>query len=222
MSQIFHQQHEHVRAHHPIFGAVFILAFLGWAADRLNRSASTTRAPRRRASSRCRSATRTTSAGWGSTAATATPRWKRSSFANIPPTKTCMNCHSQIWSTSPTLEPVRASFRTGPVDPLDARQRSAGFRLFQSQHSRQQGRGLRDLPRPGGPDAAHLAGEFAADGVVPELPSPSGKVLQAARVHHHHGLSAGGRPGSRSGAGWWRNTRYRTRALLTSCSTCHR
>jgi hypothetical protein len=24
-----------------------------------------------------------------------------------------MNCHSQIWSDSPTLEPVRASFRTG-------------------------------------------------------------------------------------------------------------
>src|SRR6267154_1749257 len=35
-----------------------------------------------------------------------------SSFAGIPPTKTCMNCHSQIWLTSPTLEPVRASFRT--------------------------------------------------------------------------------------------------------------
>src|SRR5262250_3566438 len=27
-------------------------------------------------------------------------------FANIPPTKTCMNCHSQIWADSPTLEPV--------------------------------------------------------------------------------------------------------------------
>ena len=36
-----------------------------------------------------------------------------SSFANIPPTKTCMNCHSQIWVTSPYLEPVRASWRTG-------------------------------------------------------------------------------------------------------------
>src|SRR5687767_7762407 len=34
-----------------------------------------------------------------------------SAFANIPPTKTCMNCHSQIWSTAPILEPVRASFR---------------------------------------------------------------------------------------------------------------
>lgn len=31
--------------------------------------------------------------------------------AGIPPTQTCMNCHSQIWSDSPYLEPVRASFR---------------------------------------------------------------------------------------------------------------
>jgi hypothetical protein len=36
---------------------------------------------------------------------------EESSFANIPPTKTCMNCHSQIWSEAPILEPVRASFR---------------------------------------------------------------------------------------------------------------
>ncbi len=36
-----------------------------------------------------------------------------SSFANIPPTKTCMNCHSEMWATSPALEPVRESYRTG-------------------------------------------------------------------------------------------------------------
>ena len=36
-----------------------------------------------------------------------------SSFAGIPPTKTCMNCHSQIFANSPFLEPVRESFRTG-------------------------------------------------------------------------------------------------------------
>jgi len=34
-------------------------------------------------------------------------------FAGIPPTKTCMNCHSQIWTNAPMLEPVRESFRTG-------------------------------------------------------------------------------------------------------------
>ena len=36
-----------------------------------------------------------------------------SSFAGLPPTETCMSCHSQIWSDSPILEPVRASFQTG-------------------------------------------------------------------------------------------------------------
>jgi hypothetical protein len=39
-----------------------------------------------------------------------------SASAGIPPTKTCMNCHSQIWADSPLLEPVRESFRTG--EPL--------------------------------------------------------------------------------------------------------
>ena len=36
---------------------------------------------------------------------------EEAAFANIPPTKTCMNCHSQIWTEAPILEPVRASFR---------------------------------------------------------------------------------------------------------------
>ena len=36
---------------------------------------------------------------------------EKAASAGIPPTKTCMNCHSQIWLTSPYLEPVRASFR---------------------------------------------------------------------------------------------------------------
>jgi hypothetical protein len=29
----------------------------------------------------------------------------------LPPTETCMTCHSQIWRNSPMLEPVRQSFR---------------------------------------------------------------------------------------------------------------
>src|SRR6266403_985315 len=36
-----------------------------------------------------------------------------SGFAGIPPTKTCMNCHSQIWTNAQLLEPVRASLRSG-------------------------------------------------------------------------------------------------------------
>jgi hypothetical protein len=36
-----------------------------------------------------------------------------STFAGIPPTQVCMNCHSQMWKDAPILEPVRSSFRTG-------------------------------------------------------------------------------------------------------------
>lgn len=36
---------------------------------------------------------------------------EKSAFAGIPPTKTCMNCHSQLFSNAPILEPVRASFK---------------------------------------------------------------------------------------------------------------
>lgn len=37
---------------------------------------------------------------------------EQSSFAGLPPTKTCMTCHSQIWTNAPLLEPVRQSWRT--------------------------------------------------------------------------------------------------------------
>lgn len=33
-------------------------------------------------------------------------------FAGIPSVKTCMTCHSQIWTEAPILEPIRASYRT--------------------------------------------------------------------------------------------------------------
>src|ERR1700678_1229008 len=38
---------------------------------------------------------------------------EKSSYAGIPPTKTCMNCHSQIWTDAQLLEPVRNSYRSG-------------------------------------------------------------------------------------------------------------
>jgi hypothetical protein len=41
---------------------------------------------------------------------------EEAAFAGIPPTKTCMNCHAQIWADAPILEPVRASFQSG--EPL--------------------------------------------------------------------------------------------------------
>ena len=37
---------------------------------------------------------------------------EKSSYAGIPPTKTCINCHAQIWTNAMLLEPVRRSWAT--------------------------------------------------------------------------------------------------------------
>lgn len=37
----------------------------------------------------------------------------QAAYAGIPPTHTCMTCHSQIWTDAPELEPVRESYATG-------------------------------------------------------------------------------------------------------------
>src|SRR2546425_6561815 len=42
---------------------------------------------------------------------------EKSSYAGIPATEICMNCHAQIWVNSPMLEPVRQSYRSGESIP---------------------------------------------------------------------------------------------------------
>jgi hypothetical protein len=42
---------------------------------------------------------------------------EKSSYAGIPPTRTCMNCHAQIWTNAQLLEPVRQSWATGESIP---------------------------------------------------------------------------------------------------------
>jgi hypothetical protein len=95
-----------------IFGAVLILAFVAWVAVQIDRSAYVTRASVAREQPVPFSHAHPVG-GLGIDCRYCHTTVESSSFANIPPTKTCMNCHSQIWSASPTLEPVRASFRTG-------------------------------------------------------------------------------------------------------------
>jgi hypothetical protein len=36
-----------------------------------------------------------------------------SNFAGIPPTETCMSCHSELWTNAEMLQPVRASWSSG-------------------------------------------------------------------------------------------------------------
>jgi hypothetical protein len=98
-----------------IYGAVFVLAGLAWVAITVGRSPYVTEAGiARRQPVPFRHKHHVSDDGIDCRYCHTTV--ETSAFAGMPPTATCMNCHSQIWSDSPMLEPVRASYRTG--EPL--------------------------------------------------------------------------------------------------------
>jgi len=115
MSQIFHRSANTI-ARVSIFGAVFFIAGLLGLFDQINRSPWVTTAHVAKEQPIQFSHERHV-AGNGIDCRYCHTSVEDSSFAGIPPTKTCMNCHSQIFSTSPFLEPVRESFRSGKSIP---------------------------------------------------------------------------------------------------------
>ncbi len=110
MPQIFHRS-TNTFSKVSIFGSVFILGFLLWLFGAWSRSSWATQAGVAREQPIPFSHAHHVG-DVGLDCRYCHTSVETSSFANIPPTKTCMNCHSQIWNSSPTLEPVRESFRT--------------------------------------------------------------------------------------------------------------
>lgn len=111
MAQIFHHS-SNTFARMTVYGAVFFVGFVAWAGYQLDRSHWSTRqhVPREQPIpfSHAHHV-----GGEGFDCRYCHTSVESSSFAGLPATEICMNCHSQIWRTSPTLEPVRASYRTG-------------------------------------------------------------------------------------------------------------
>jgi Cytochrome c7 and related cytochrome c len=109
--QIFHRSTNTV-ARVSIFGGIFFLAFFGWIYSTLLRSTYVTGQGVARKQPVPFSHQHHV-AGLGIDCRYCHTSVERSSFAGIPPTETCMNCHKQIWTNADLLEPVRASFRDG-------------------------------------------------------------------------------------------------------------
>jgi len=109
--QIFHRSTNTI-SRATIFGAVFLIAVILWACIQFQRSPYVTYAKVVRPQPVPFSHQHHVG-GLGIDCRYCHTSVETSSFAGIPPTKTCMNCHSQIWTGAPLLEPVRESFRTG-------------------------------------------------------------------------------------------------------------
>ncbi len=111
MAQIFHRSTNTI-SRLSIFGALFIVAGILWAMAEIQRSPYTTYAGVVRPQPVMFSHQHHVG-GLGIDCRYCHTSVETSSFAGIPPTKTCINCHAQIWTNAALLEPVRESFRSG-------------------------------------------------------------------------------------------------------------
>jgi hypothetical protein len=111
MAQIFHRSTNTI-SRVSIFGAVFAVAGLLWLIAQVHRSPWATEAHVARRQPIQFSHERHVG-GNGIDCRYCHTSVEFSGFAGIPPTKTCLNCHGQIFADSPFLLPVRESFETG-------------------------------------------------------------------------------------------------------------
>jgi ribonucleotide reductase alpha subunit len=115
MPQIFHRS-TNTLARLSIFGGLFILGFAAWALAEINRSSWNTGAYVEREQP-VQFSHKHHVGDDGIDCRYCHTSVETSNSAGLPPTKTCMNCHSQIYSDSPYLEPVRASWKTNkPIE----------------------------------------------------------------------------------------------------------
>jgi hypothetical protein len=111
MAQIFHRSTNTI-ARVSIYGGAFIIAALCWLAWALNESPYYTEA-KLPLEQPVPFSHKHHAGELGIDCRYCHTSVETSSFAGLPPTETCMTCHSQIWTNSSMLEPVRASFETG-------------------------------------------------------------------------------------------------------------
>jgi hypothetical protein len=113
--QIFHRSFNTI-SRVTIFGAVFILAFLGWCMAVVARSSYVTNAGITREQPVQFSHEHHVT-GLGIDCRYCHTTVETLAYPGMPQTKVCMNCHQQIWVGSQELAPVRESYRTGkPIE----------------------------------------------------------------------------------------------------------
>ena len=144
-----------------------------------------------------------------------------SAFAGIPPTKTCMNCHSVLFNSAGYLDPVRESYRTDRSIEWVKVHRLADFVYFN--HSIHVNKGVGCSTCHGRVDDMPLI--FQANTLLMEWcldchrnPKPYLRPMDKVFVMDWQ-------PGpdqEELGKKFAAERNLRTTAELTSCSTCHR
>jgi hypothetical protein len=109
MAQIFHRSTNTI-SRVSIYGAVILIAVLGYAVNVVNQTSYVTEVHNARPQPVPFSHKHHVGE-LGLDCRYCHTSVEVSSSAGMPPTQTCMACHSQIWTGAAILEPVRASYR---------------------------------------------------------------------------------------------------------------
>src|SRR5688500_11664550 len=111
MAQIFHPSSNTI-AKASIFGALFVIGGVLWLTAQIVRSSYVTETNVAKEQPVQFSHEHHVS-GLGIDCRYCHTTVENTAFAGMPSTKTCMTCHSQIWTNAELLAPVRQSWQTG-------------------------------------------------------------------------------------------------------------
>ena len=156
---------------------------------------------------------------------------EKSAFAGIPPTKTCMNCHQQMWAGSEMLGAVRESYRIDAPIPWERVHNLPNYVYFD--HSIHVAKGVGCVSCHGQVDEMPLT--FQDQSLLMEwcikchrdpesALRPKEQVFSMAWKPEHMINPATGKPYTQRELGKELREKHRVRdaLTLTSCSICHR
>ena len=115
---------------------------------------------------------------------------EKSGMAALPPTETCMNCHTAILPNSAKLAPVRESYTSGMPIPWVKVHDIADYVYFN--HSAHVNAGVGCVECHGRVDQMEVVADrqAAEHGLVPGLPPRSGTVAASERPSDQHAMDA--------------------------------
>jgi hypothetical protein len=217
--QIFHQSTNTI-ARVSIFGAVFIGAAVLWILLEFNRSSYYTQAWVARPQP-VQFSHKHHVGDDGIDCRYCHTSVETSASAGLPSTKTCMNCHSQIWANSPYLEPVRASFREDkPIEWVRVHD-LPDFAYFN--HSIHVNKGVGCSTCHGQVDNMPLMYQVASlqmEWCVQCHRNPEAVLRKKEDIFNMQWQPPADQ--AKVGAELAKSYNIRSTAVLTSCSTCHR
>lgn len=219
MAQIFHPSTNTI-SRVSIFGILFLFVGLLWILSAINRSSYVTEADVVREQP-VQFSHQHHVGGLGIDCRYCHTSVEVSSFAGIPATEICMNCHSQIWAGSDMLRPVRESLQTGIPIRWTRVHNLADFAYFD--HSIHVSKGVGCGTCHGQVDRMPLMRQEATlqmEWCLSCHRDPAPALRPKEFIFNMEWRPPPGEPGL--GEKLLKEYRIKSPELLTSCSTCHR